>query len=245
MPTLFAALFLAASTAADAATFDRLVDDLCGIRKSARTVVIEFTVEQRDEVFHKKSKATGRFVMLRDAGTIFAMLEDRNTDDPTNSTRYVLRGDDLTMWNDRTKTLLDFPSAKTKGGYRFAVDNLSGLLWLLDREEAGKRLRMSPLRPQDEHYAYLRVAVDEYPMLSLSGRPTPFPAEYRVVVGKAAHGELPRGSIRQVGQATPGTSVVHTITKWAVDAPEHAKITPADFPDPAKLPDGWKAIHRP
>jgi hypothetical protein len=239
MLAVYAALFLAAPTAADAATFGQLAENLSRVRKEFRTVEIEFTLERRDAVIRKPENFVGTFVALRTDFGLYAQLQFRSETDPAEVETYVLRGDDLTEWLPSKKAVTRYSASQTKGGFRFAADNLSGLLWLLDRDQTAKYLRPRAFK-RDEHYAYFDVKADETPSWALFGKPQPVATDYRLVMTLTDSADFPRHTIRQVYKSQPsGDTQLWKVTKWSVDSPKHAKVIPSDFPDPDKLPEGW------
>ena len=239
MLTPFLALALIPGSVADAVPFAQLVENLSRLRTTSRTVEIEFKLERRDAVFHKKQTFTGKFVSLREDSGFYATLQFRSDDNPEWAETFVLRGDELTLWDTRTKTVTSFRTAKTKGGYRFAVDNYCGLLWLLDREGAGKQLKATAFK-RAANYTYYDVKVDEYPMFSLLGQPKPIVAEYRLAMTMSASDDFPKHTIRQIYQTkVSGDTELYKVTKWVVDSPDYARLTADKIPDPAKPPEGW------
>ena len=126
MLTPFLALALIPAPLADAIPFAQLVDNLSRTRQEFRTVEIEFKFERREAVFQKKQTFSGKFVALREDGGCYAMLQFRPDDTPEWAETHVLRGDELTEWDTRTKTVKSYPAAKTKGGFRFAWTTSAG-----------------------------------------------------------------------------------------------------------------------
>jgi hypothetical protein len=239
MLTPFVAVFVAAATVADAATFGQLVENLSRMRKEFRTVEIEFTLERRDAVFSKPRNFVGKFLALRTADEFYAQLHLRSEGEPAEVENYVLRGDDLTEWLSRTKTVTRYSASQTKGGFRFAVDNFSGLLWLLDREQYGKYLQPRAFK-RDQNYAYFDVKVEEIPFWVLSEKPRPRTNDYRLVMTLTESDNFPKHTIREVFKTSEnGDTEMWKVTKWSVDSQDHAKLSPSSFPDPAKPPEGW------
>lgn len=234
----FAAVILAAGPIADAACYGRLVETLSRMRNDARTVEIDFTLERRDAISFQPQTFTGQFVALRtDTGT-YAQLRLRGDESGEEET-YVLRGDDLTEWRTLTKTVTRYPASQTKGALRFAADNFSGLVWLLDSESAARHLQPRVVK-RDKWFAYLDVKTDEAPLLALFGKPRPITGNYRIVVSMTETAKHPKNTIRQVFRVKPsGETESWKVTKWTVDSRDHTKVIPSDFPDPNKPPQGW------
>ena len=243
MLTPFAAVFVAAATVADTATFGLLAENLSRTRKGFRTVEIEFTLERKDAVLSKPRNFVGKFLALRTADRFYAQLHLRSESEPVEVENYVLRGDDLTEWLSSKKTVTRYSASQTKGGFRFAVDNFSGLLWILDREQGPKHLRPRAFK-RDQNYAYFDVKADETPTWALFGKPRLTTTDYRLVMTLTESDKHPKHTIRQVFKTqASGDTQLWNVTKWAVNSPDHAKLSPASFPDPAKPPQGLSLIH--
>jgi hypothetical protein len=213
------------------------------MRATFRTIEIDFTVERADVVFRKKHTASGKLVMLRQDGKVFGKLHFIPDDDPIAAEAFVIRDGGFSYWNARTKTVMNKSVVNADDGFRFAADHCSGLLWLLNREDARQHLKATVFK-QDAHFAYFDVKVDETPRFSFGRSPRPQNADYRFAVTTSESVKFPKHIICQIYRALPnGDTQLYKVTKWVVDSPEHAKLSPSDFPDPAKPPEGWK-VHQ-
>lgn len=218
---------LVATVAGDQAEVTRFKADLVKLRTEFRSIYIEFKLTRKDVA--RGREHTGKLLMLRDKDRgLLGLLELTPADLPEDKETWVLRGEELYEFQHRSRTVVNYRAAK-EDAFAFVAEVIPGL-WLLDAAESGKRCEVQ-LLTRDKNYKYFAVKV---------GR---LATEYRFAVAARDAGGYPRGAIRQAAVLHPnGTQESWQITKWAVDA--DAKLTAADFPDPAKMEE-WKMAEWP
>jgi hypothetical protein len=218
---------------------ERFLGELGKLRTEVKTLRVTFTLTRTDAVFRKSTSVNGTLTVLN-GGTVYGALRFEPESDPNGVETWVLRGNDLFFYSTRDKTIRKCDSAKV-GALKYVADYWHAAVWLLDPAEARKRCDVRVLK-RDEYYSYFTVRVSQPSVLGLFfDRPAAEERhEYRFAVTRKASSDFPAGAIRQIGYTVPnGDLYVYKVTSWARD--EH-QLTPKDFPDPAKPPEGWKVI---
>lgn len=236
---MFAICVLLAGWVTERTQVVQFTESLAKLRSEFRTIEIDFTVERKDAVSKRSLHQSGKFRMLRERdGTIFGLLEFDDSLIPEHKEFYVLRGDELHQWNGLGKTIRKLSVTKA-GVLDYVARSSWGAVWLLDRDEAGKRCELR-LGKRDENYTCFKAKVEEHQVSWLNdGESKTYTREYRFAIMARDTKEFPRNAVRQI-ILTHSNGVVDlvSITRWAIDAADG--LTAKDFPDPTNPPPGWK-----
>lgn len=232
--TLVALGFVAAS-ADGADRLDELFASWEEAQRGFKSLVVEFSLDRADEVWREREKADGTFRLLRTPnGEIYASCEFtqprlRNGKKERWST--LLNSGKLYALKHDDKVALRFDA---EGDVRrFAEENVSSFVRLLDRKRAEEKFRLE-LLGMDDLYTYIGLKPKKVKRWGWS--PDAF-TEACVVLSNKDSGGVSKDMPREFWYTDDSRSCSIKIKSWRLNAPDPPKLE--EFTRPEDRP-GWE-----
>jgi hypothetical protein len=204
-------------------------------RRETRTLVVEFTLEQRDQTFGGTERFQGSLKLRRTAdGGVQARYE--LTPARRGGLPFVaLLRDDRVYWLQQDKKVALLFDLSGKDGPLWLKKYFNPFVLLIDRARARQEWRLQ-IAKQDGWYTYLDVRPRG------AKRNDPFDVG-RVALLNRGNDAVPRNFPRRLWYTLDvGISNTYDITRWSLNGPD--KLADEDFADPGMMLD-WKVLKWP